>query len=66
MKIGDMKLDGNEDDFHFEVVNPAETGESKENVEVPSRIERRYHPTYIAKGFKEYGENWQTQSYRMD
>lgn len=61
----DTKLGENEDDFHFEVVNPAETEVPEAKKEIPDQIERRYHPTYIAKGFQEYGEDWQEQSYRV-
>lgn len=61
----DTKLGENEDDFHFEAVNPAETEAPEEGAEIPDRIERRYHPTYIAKGFDEYGEDRRDQSYRI-
>lgn len=61
----DATLGRNEDDFHFEVINPAETEVPEEGTEIPDRIERRYHPTYIAKGFHEHGEDWQDQSYRV-
>ena len=61
----DTKLGENVDDFYFEAVNPAETETPKEGTEIPDKIERRYHPTYIAKGFDEYGEDWRDQSYRI-
>lgn len=61
----DTKLGENEDDFHFEVVNPTETEVPEDGTEIPERIQRRYHPTYIAEEFQEHGEDWQEQSYRV-
>ena len=61
----DANLGKNEDDFHFNVENPAKTASPKETKEIPTKIERRYHLTYIADGFQEYGEDRQEQSYRI-
>jgi len=61
----DVNLGENEDDFHFNVQNPIRTASPKEKEEIPAKIERKYHLTYIAEGFKEYGEDWQTQSYKI-
>ena len=58
-------LGENEDDFHFNVENPARTASPKGNEETPTKIERRYHLTYIKEGFHEHGEDWQEQSYRI-
>lgn len=61
----DVNLGKKEDDFHFDVENPVRTASPKEREEFPVKIERRYHPTYIAEGFNEHGEDWQTQSYKI-
>lgn len=61
----DANLGENEDDFHFNVENPAKTASPKETKEIPIKIVRRYHLTYIADGFQEHGEDWQEQSYRV-
>ena len=61
----DVNLGKNEDDFHFNVENPVQTASPKEKENIPAKIERRYHLTYIAEGFQEHGEDWQTQSYKI-
>lgn len=61
----DAELGQNEDDFRFEADNPVETASAGKPEKIPDRIERRYHPVYIAKGFKEYRENRQDPSYRI-
>lgn len=61
----DVNLGKNEDDFHFNVENPVQTASPKEKENIPAKIERRYHLTYIAEGFQEHGEDWQPQSYKI-
>lgn len=61
----DVNLGENEDDFHFNAENPVRTASPKDTEEIPTEIERRYHLTYIADGFQEYGEDRQEQSYRI-
>lgn len=59
----DANIGENEDDFHFQADNPANTASQKEVTEAPGKIERRYHSTYVPEGFREDGEDLQEEYY---
>lgn len=61
----DVNIGENEDDFHFQADNPANTASPKEVKEAPGKIERRYHLSYVPEGFREEGEDLQTEYYRI-